>query len=200
MLRHAIPDLELRARLVDRGLECHLLVAEPGAHHSFPSLLRAELAPLLSAAYDREVTDEHLRYETWAVVIGPPTGPPVACATLSFYQDQPSYFHTHFEAVHPSVQRQGLGRLLYDCLAVWTRFLVFIDVLAREGVYASGGDYCLVSCIDVDDESDWETAWDNKHTHGEFLRKLGFIRAQFDFGQADDEIAFQRAFHVPFKA
>ena len=200
MLRHAIPDLELRERLADRGLECHLLVAEPGAHHSFPSLLRAELGPLLQAAYDREVTDEHLRYETWAVVIGPPTGPAVACATLSFYEDQPSYFHTHFEAVHPSVQRQGLGRLLYDCLAVWTRFLVFSDVLAREGVYASGGDYCLVSCIDVDDESDWETARDNKHTHGEFLRKLGFIRAQFDFGQADDEIAFQRAFHVPVEA
>jgi hypothetical protein len=47
MLRHAIPDIELRARLLDRGLECHLLAEELGSHLSFASKLRAELGPLL---------------------------------------------------------------------------------------------------------------------------------------------------------
>jgi GNAT superfamily N-acetyltransferase len=207
MLRHAIPDIELRARLADRGLECHLLAEEPGVHpSSFASKLRAELDPLLQAAYDREVTDAHLRYETWAVVIGPPTGPPVACATLSFARGAASCFLTRFEAVHPHVQKTGLGRLLYDCLAVWARFLVFSDALVQEGVAGSGGQYFLASFVDADpaeeaDEEDcWDAGEDNVQGHGAFLRKLGFIRAQHDFGQNDDEIAFQREFHVPVEA
>jgi GNAT superfamily N-acetyltransferase len=206
MLRHAIPDIELRARLADRGLECHLLVEELGSHPSFASKLRVELDPLLQAAYDREVTDAHLRYETWAVVIGPPTGPPVACATLSFARGTASCFLTRFEAVHPNAQKTGLGRLLYDCLAVWARFLVFSDALVQEGVAGSLGQYFLVSFVDADpaeeaDEEDcWDAGEDNVQGHGAFLRKLGFIRAQHDFGQNDDEIAFQREFRVPVEA
>lgn len=200
MLRHAIPDIELRTRLQERGLECHLLIkGEDQSRHDFAEGLRDELGSLLTAAYDRVPQAAHFRYEDWAVTIRSQraAGPPVACATLCFYSDFPSYFKTHFEAVHPDHQRQGLGRLLYDCLAVWTRFLVFNDVLAREGVVQCGGAYCLVSCVDVDDEGDWETSRDNKHGHGAFLHKLGFIRAQHDFGQSEEEIAFQREFHVP---
>lgn len=177
---------------------CHLITADPAESGPFRSThMCGALKNLLEAAYDgREATPAHFRYETWAVTISGEEGP-VACATLCFYSDFPSYFKTHFEAVHPDFQRQGLGRLLYDCLAFWARFLVFHDVLVCEGVLQSDGAYCLVSCIDVDGESDWETSRDNKHGHGAFLRKLGFIRAQHDFGQSEDEIAFQRAFHVP---
>ena len=200
MLRHAIPDIELRAGLAERGLQCHLLLSNQ-AGREFPALLCAELHDLLRAAYGQTVTPAHLAFETWAVVIGPVAGgPPVACSTLSFHTDNPSYFTTHFEAVHPSLQKQGLGRLLYDCLAVWTRFLVFNDPLVMDGVLQSAGSYFLVSCIDAPDQPEWEeTARDNEHGHGTFLRKLGFIRAQHDFRQTDEEIAFQRSFHMPIE-
>ena len=196
MNRHAIPDIELRTRLAERGLECHLLIADE-PNRDFPSLLCAELQDLLLAAYGRKVTPEHFAYETWAVTFSPQSGPPVACCTLSFHSDFPSYFTTRFEGVHPSLQRQGLGRLLYDCLAVWTRFLVFNDPLVTEGVFQSDGAYFLVSCIDAPEDED---SADNEHGHGAFLRKLGFIRAQHDFQQTEEEIAFQRAFHVPIEA
>lgn len=198
MFRHAIPDIDLRARLAERGLECHLLqLGKSQDRYLFGYELCEKLRDLLQASYDRSPHAVDFKYEDWAVTISPSAGSPVACATLSFYNDLPSYFKTHFEAVHPDFQRQGLGRLLYDCLAFWARFLVFHDVLVREGVVQSDGAYCLVSCIDVDDEGDWETSRDNKHGHGAFLRKLGFIRAQHDFGQHEEEIAFQRAFYVP---
>ena len=144
-----------------------------------------------------------LKYETWGVVIGPPSGPPIACATLSFSSSCVSSFKTSFEAVHPNVQKTGAGRLLFDCLAVWARFLVFNDVLVRDGVINSEGKYFLVSCIDIDgaeemDEDDApEADYDNMDGHGAFLLKLGFIKAQHAFGQVAGEIAFQREFSVP---
>ena len=201
MKRHVIPDMDLRARLAERGLECHLLMSQPQSRE-FPSLLVTELGDLLQAAYGKTITPEHLTYETWAVTLSPsssstPSSKPVACSTLSFYSDMPSYFITRFEAVHPDSQKKGLGRLLYECIAVWTRFLVYGDALVLEGVAQSDGDYCLVSVIDVDDQPDWEDIRDNEQGHGAFLRKLGFIRAQHDFHQTEDEIAFQRAFHFP---
>jgi hypothetical protein len=198
MNRHAIADMDLRAKLAEHGLECHLLASQPQSRE-FPELLVTELGDLLHAAYGRDVTPEHLAYETWAVTLRPSSagGAPVACCTLSFYSDFPSYFITHFEAVHPDQQKKGLGRLLYECIIVWTRFLVFGDVLVLNGVMQSDGDYCLVSVIDAEDQPDWEDIHDNEHGHGAFLRKLGFIRAQHDFRQTEDEIAFQRAFHIP---
>lgn len=196
MNRHAIPDIEIRTRLAERGLECHLLIAKTPIRE-FPPLLCAELHDLLLAIYGRSVTPEHFLYETWAVTISPPSGPPVACSTLSFCSDLPSYFTTRFEGVHPTLQRQGLGRLLYDCLAVWTRFLVFNDPLVANGVLQSDGGYFLVSCIDAPEDED---SPDNEHGHGAFLRKLGFIRAQHDFQQTDEEIAFQRPYRVPIEA
>jgi GNAT superfamily N-acetyltransferase len=199
MHRHAIPDIELRAKLAERGLECHLLVADGISAVDFPSALCASLQPLLQAAYGRAITPGHLVYESWAVVLGPASGPPVACCTMAFTSDFPCYFTTHFEAVHPDTQRQGLGRLLFECAAVWARFLVFNDPLALEGAAQSGGDYCLVSIIDAPDQPEWEGAQDNEHGHGAFLRTLGFVRAQHDFNQGEDEIAFQRAFHVPVR-
>jgi GNAT superfamily N-acetyltransferase len=199
MDRHAIPDIELRAKLAERGLECHLLLPKDGSSVDFPSALSDVLKPLLQAAYERAITPGHLVYESWAVVLGPATGPPVACCTMAFTSDFPSYFTTHFEAVHPDAQRQGLGRLLFECVAVWARFLVFNDPLALEGVMQSGGDYCLVSIIDAPDQPEWEGTTDNQRGHGTFLRKLGFIRAQHDFQQNEDEIAFQRAFRVPVR-
>lgn len=197
MNRHAIPDMDLRAKLAEHGLECHLLMSQPRTRE-FPELLVTELGDLLQAAYGKAITPEHLAYETWAVTLRPSSagGAPVACSTLSFYSDFPSYFITRFEAVHPDSQKKGLGRLLFECLAVWARFLVYGDALVLEGVAQSGGDYCLVSVIDAEDQPEWEGATDNMHGHGAFLRKLGFIRAQHDFRQTEDEIAFQRAFHV----
>lgn len=113
---------------------------------------------------------------------------------------------TRFESVHPGLHKSGLGRLLYDCAASWTHSLVLNDELVKEGVIQSRGDYCLVSMIDAP-ESDGdnqdepvfkESGDDNEHGHGTFLKKLGFVRAQHDFGQDDDkEITFQRGFHVP---
>ena len=50
MHRHAIPDIELRAKLAERGLECHLLVADGISAVDFPSALCASLQPLLQAA------------------------------------------------------------------------------------------------------------------------------------------------------
>ena len=86
---------------------------------------------------------------------------------------------------------------------MWTRFLVFNDVLVQEGVANFEGRYFLVSYVDADpaeeadEEDSWDAGEDNVQGHGAFLRKLGFIRAQHDFGQNEDEIAFQREFHVP---
>ena len=204
MQRHAIPDIDLRTRLAERGLECHLLLrAEGKTPYDFSHELCLQVKDLLKAAYDRDVTEAHLEYETWAVLIGPSSGPPVACATLSFTGTVISCFLTRFEAVHPSVQRTGLGRLLYDCLAMWTRFLAFNDVLVQESVANFEGQYFLVSYVDADpaeeadEEDSWDAGEDNVQGHGAFLRKLGFIRAQHDFGQNEDEIAFQREFHVP---
>jgi len=200
MNRRIIPDMDLRNKLAELGLGCQLLLSEPSSRE-FPTLLCAELGDLLQAAFGRTCTPEHFAYETWAVVLHPigKDSAPLACCTLSFYSDFPSYFMTRFEAVHPSHQKKGLGRLLYECAALWTRFLVYGDVLVLDGVAQSGGDFCLVSVIDVGEEEqpDWEDLRDNEHGHGAFLRKLGFIRAQHDFRQTEDEIAFQRVFHVP---
>jgi GNAT superfamily N-acetyltransferase len=215
MNRHAIPDIDLRQRLAqEKGLECHLLVGASGNHHeTFPELLCAELQSLLYAAYAQSVTVEHFRLETWAVTLRRIEAPHdiLACSTLTFYSDFPSYFHSHFEAVHPDHQREGLGRLLYDCLAVWARFLVPCDPLVLDGVMRSEGDYCLVSTIDRDScdtdsdsdnddirEADEEEHDDNLSGHGAFLKSLGFVRALHDFRQNNSkEIAFQRAFHAP---
>ncbi len=226
MLRHAIPDIDLRKALTDRGLECHLLVADSQQGESFPALLCAEIQDLTFAAYGRVLTEEHLRYETWGVTLREADAPHpvVACATLSFRMDLPSCFHTHFEAVRPERQRTGLGRLLYDCLVLWARFLAINDPIALDGVARSGGDYCLVSTIDRhphgDDDEDHEPiqspAHDDEpipsptavpaqpadHAHalgpGAFLKRLGFVRALHDFGQSPRrEIAFQRDFRIP---
>ena len=67
------------------------------------------------------------------------------------------------------------------------------------GVVQSAGSYCLVSVIDAPDQPEWELTKDNEHGHGAFLQKLGFIRAQNDFRQTEDEIAFQREFHIPIE-
>jgi hypothetical protein len=100
----------------------------------------------------------------------------------------------------PGLQRTGLGRLLYACTEVWARFLLLNDPLVLDGVVRSAGHYCLVSTIDRDEDDCDEDGdrGDNQHGHGAFLRKLGFVRAQHDFGQdTDSEIAFQREFRVP---
>jgi len=216
MNRHAIPDIDLRRQLSDEhGLECHLLVAAPMTQSeppapTFPDLLCTELRPLLSAAYGRDVTPAHFQFETWAVTLTCIDHQRVvACSTLAFTFDFPSYFHTHFEAVAPDRQRQGIGRLLYDCLVAWARFLVLNDPLALDGVIRSDGDYCLVSTIDRDavldcdaDELDdaAESEVDNAAGHGTFLARLGFEHALHDFGQdLAREIAFQRFFHVPLQ-
>jgi len=201
MNRHAIPDIDLRHELASRNLECHLLVAAnpPDPDQPFPVLLCAELQDLLRQAYGRTVTAEHFRYETWAVTLRYKGGTDLAaCATLSFSFDLPSFFHTHFEAVNPSLQNTGLGRLLYSCIEVWARFLILNDPLVLDGVMRSNGDYCVVSTIDRDEDDIDSEKTDNASGHGAFLRKLGYIRAQHDFRQDDErEIAFQRAFRVP---
>ena len=217
MDRHIIPNIDLRKELAERGLECHLLVAYPQTESRsiFPALLCAELQELTFAAYGKALTEDHLRYETWGVTLREIESPHtiVACSTLSFTMDQPSYFHTHFEAVHPDRQRTGLGRLLYDCLAVWTRFLALNDPIALDGITNSDGQYCLVSTIDRsgpghddgdddggDDDDDDETIPsptditcsgssslsrddDNAEGHGAFLKSIGFERAVHDFRQ-----------------
>ena len=191
MHRHAIPDIDLRNALLERGLECHLLMA---SDQGFPASLCTELSPLLQSAYGRKPTPEHFEHETWAVTLSPPSCGPVACLTLGFRSSFPSYFEARFEAVEPSRQGQGLGRLLFECAAVWGRFLVLNDPLVMHGVLQSDGQYCLVAYIDADPDDE-----DNAATHGKFLRKLGFVRAQHDFRQTDDEVAFQREFHVPLE-
>jgi hypothetical protein len=189
-------DTALCAKLEERGLQCSLLLPGKTAR-DFPSQLCDEVEDLLMASFGREVTPEHFATEMWAVVIHPATGPPVSFCSLTFYTDLPSFFTTRFEAVHPTVQKTGLGRLLYECVAVWTRFLVFNDPYVMDGILQSSGTYCLVSVIDAPDQPDWELTSDNEDGHGTFLMKLGFIRAQHDFHQTEDEIAFQREFHVP---
>jgi hypothetical protein len=195
MRRHGLPDLSMRQTLSERGLECHLLMP------SNPSQLCPELNPVLVPAYKRTCTPADLQYETWAITLKPLNREQaVACLTLSFHEDQPSYFLTRFEAVHPSMQRQGVGRLLYDCTVLWTRFLLVSDALVIAGVLNSFGTYHLVSYIDAPEEAeDWEVSTnDNEQGHGTFLKKLGFARAQHDFGQdTHSEIAFSREFHVP---
>lgn len=164
----------------------------------FPRLLCHEVKAVLQSAYSLPLTPEHLRFVTWGVALSGEAGI-VAFSALTFYSDFPSYFHTRFEAVHPSVQRTGLGRALYECIAVWTRHLAAADPIVREGVMQSDGDYCVASVIDVDygdsdDESFSERRDDNEEGHGTFLKKLGFVRAVHDFRQDPDvEIAFQLA-------
>ena len=199
MRRHVIPDLDMRTTLSERDLECQLLVPK----HPFE--LHDELNSLLLSAFGRQCKPDHFIYETWAVVLRPkPTDdqvapPPVACLTLSFCDSMPSYFLTHFEAVEPSMQRTGIGRLLFECAAIWCRFLLLNDPLVTQGVLNSAGTYHLVSYIDVPVEEDqWESSSDdNEDGHGQFLKKLGFARAQHDFGQDTlCEVAFSREFHV----
>ena len=194
MHRHAIPDIDLRDTLAERGLECHLLMSSRNQNPGFSASLCTELAPLLQAAYGLTPTPAHFEHETWAVTLRAPGCGPVACLTLGFRSSFPSYFSARFEAVEPSRQQQGLGRLLFECAAVWARFLVLNDPLAMHGVLQSDGEYCLVAYIDADPDLE-----DNTATHGKFMRKLGFVRAQHDFGQGDEEIAFQRAYHVPLE-
>jgi hypothetical protein len=174
-----------------------------------------ELKPLICSAYKRDdLTPEHMLYETWGVTLRQLAEPHeiVACSTLSFTFSVPSYFQTRFEAVHPDQQRTGLGKLLYDCITVWTRFLLLNDPLVTDGVIRSDGDYCLVSFIDapectdpvIDPERDgWDSVDypdENEAGHGAFLKKLGFVRAQHDFGQDNyTEIAYQLAFHAPIE-
>ena len=209
MNRYAVPDMDLRLVLAERGLECHLLVQtectpqNQGGQISqdFPSLMCAEIEDLVFSAYDRRVTPDHVRYHTWAVTlrnIAPPHTV-VGCSTLWFTCDLPSYFHTAFEAIHPDLHRSGLGRILYDCVTVWTRFLILNDVLVLDGIIRSGGEYCLVSTIDRDGADDpQDDTDDNGEGHGAFLKKLGFVRALHDFRQdTETEIAFQIAFSVP---
>ena len=200
MHRHAIPDIEYRTKLAERGLECYLLLND-GDRRAFESELCGVLGTLLEDSYGGTLTPECLYYETWAVVIAPsPTEAPVACATLSFTAEYPSYFATRFEAVHPSLQGTGLGRILFDCIASWCRFLVFNDELAQQGVLASDGNYCLVSYIDApSQDGEWVGPRDNPSGHGAFLQKIGFTHAQHDFGQNEDELAFQRAFRISIK-
>lgn len=199
MRRHAIPDLDMRTRLSERDLECQLLVPKDRSE------LCDELNQLLLSAYTRQCSPSHFMYETWAVTLRPrptdeqPAPKPVACLTLSFCDSMPSYFLTHFEAVEPSMQHTGIGRLLFECTAIWCRFLLLNDPLVTQGILNSAGTYHLVSYIDVPEELDeWEsTADDNEHGHGQFLKKLGFARAQHDFGQDTlCEVAFSREFHV----
>ena len=211
MNRYAVPDMDLRLVLAERGLECHLLVQtectpqNQGGQISqdFPSLMCAEIEDLVFSAYDRRVTPDHVRYHTWAVTLRNIAAPHtvVGCSTLWFTCDLPSYFHTAFEAIHPEYRRTGLGRILYDCIKVWTRFLILNDLLVLDGIIRSSGDYCLVSTIDRDDavdDSDDDEADDNEEGHGAFLKKLGFVRALHDFHQdTETEIAFQIAFNVP---
>lgn len=206
MNRYSIPDMDLRLALAERGLECHLLAKPDCAPQNqggeqpppdFPTLMCAELKELLLATYHKQITPAHVKYQTWAVTlrnIEPPHAV-VGCSTLSFTFDLPSYFHTAFEAIHPEHRRTGLGRILYDCIKVWTRFLILNDLLVLDGIIRSSGDYCLVSTIDRDSDAVDD---DNEEGHGAFLKKLGFVRALHDFRQdTETEIAFQIAFHVP---
>lgn len=205
--RHALPDIDMRQKLAEREVECHLIIPLK------PEELVDELEDLLIASYGRVPTARHLQYETWAITLRPtmpaslpqpgePSAPikPCACLTLSFHDSLPSYFLTRFEAVHPSMHYQGFARLLYDCAAIWTRFLLVNDPLVIQGVLNSGGTYHLVSYIDapMDERMEaWSGPSDNEFGHGRFLKKLGFARAQHDFGQdVDCEIAFSREFHV----
>lgn len=208
MERHAIPDITIRESLAKRGLECHLLMesrAPDSENHnvtSFRTALCAELKPLLEAAYTHhKLTENHLLHETWAVTLRHIEAPHtvVACATFQFIPSYPCYFHTHFEAVHPDNQGVGLGRMLYDCLEAWTRFLSVNDPIVLHIILRANNQYFLVSTIDREDGPDTdEEASDNKQGHGAFLKKLGFVRAQHDFGQdIDYEIAFQREFAIP---
>ena len=212
--RYSVPDIDLRHKLAERGLECHLLLVntpkspqadtssdEPRpAEKSSAALMLSELKDLVSCAYQRELTEGHLQYETWAVTIRETDAPHtiLACSALSFTADIPSYFHTRFEAVHPDHQRTGLGRLLYDCITVWTRFLILNDPIVLDGILRSKGDYCLVSAIDKDEDDNDDNDSDNQGGHGTFLKKLGFVRALHDFQQdTDTEVAFQLAFNIP---
>jgi len=200
MNRHATPEMDLRAVLAERDLECHLLVAANYFNKDFPALLCAELTPLVELASARPgvLTPEYFRFETWAVTLRRISdGQMVACCTLSFRASLTSFFSTRFESVAPSLQRTGVGRLLFECATVWTRFLLLNDVLVLEGVMQAGGTYYLVAYIDAPDQDEWDGAEDNEEEHGAFLKKLGFVRAQHDFNQTEDEIAFQREFHVP---
>lgn len=209
MERHAIPDITIRESLARRGLECHLLreAREPADHDnhnafSFRRALCAELKPIIEAAYKQELTEFHLLHETWAITLRQIEEPHsiAACVTFEFVPSYPCYFHTHFEAVHPDNQGVGLGRMLYDCLEAWTRFLSVNDPIVLHIILRANNQYFLVSTIDRDDpiNSENEDASDNSEGHGAFLKKLGFVRAQHDFGQEiDSEIAFQREFAIP---
>ena len=208
MLRLAVESSsfpDLHKKLAERDLECHILYAEPNKAKEFPPLLCEELRGITSAAYGRKLTPAHLQYETWAVIlreIGEPHQSIVACATLCFYSDFPSYFKISFEAVSPSHQRTGLGRLLFECVTAWTSVLVVQDPLVIEGVMQSKGTYCIAATIDRDDEYDEDNNYgspdDNSQGHGAFLKKLCFVRATHDFRpDPETEIGFQLEFHLP---
>lgn len=198
-----IVNPELLEKLASRGLDCHLLTAESSKAKEFPSLLCKELIKLTSAAYRRQLTPAHLEYETWAVTLRKTEEPHemVACGTMCFYSDLPSYFKTHFEAVHPSHQCAGLGRLLFECIASWARVLVLRDPIVIEGVMQSKGTYCIAATIDRDDDDNEDfntTPMDNEAGHGTFLKKLGFQRATHDFRpDLETEICLQLEFHLP---
>ena len=214
MNRYAIPDLDLRLKLGSIGLECHLLTAkldDATGQADFPALLCSEVETVVESAYSLPLSPAHFQCVTWGVTLRFIEAPAdvVAFTALTFYSDFPSYFHTRFEAVALNHQRKGLGRLLYECVAVWARFLILNDPLVLDGILQARGDYCIVSTIDSDeavsDDEDVDVTStktylhdDNKAGHGTFLKKIGFVRALHDFRQdPDTEIAFQLAFSVP---
>jgi hypothetical protein len=220
MDRRNLPDIDLRHELAALGLECHLLApllyfASPGVlpdlgaddAPDFHECLCEELEPLTSLAFPgRTLTTAHVLSEDWAVTLRRIAEPHevMACTTLAFHalpvsNSLPlSFFHTRFEAVRPDLQRTGLGRLLYQCIEVWARFLILNDTTVLEGIISSGGDFRIVSVIDKDGDDDNDDDDDNDEGHGTFLKKIGFVRAVHNFGQdTSREVAFQRDLHIP---
>jgi len=146
------------------------------------------LGTLLASAYGRAPTPEDFERQTWAVLLSDNgTGEAAAGCTLAFFIDSPCFFRTRLEAVRPDQQRTGVGRLLFDCVKAWTRFLVSVDPLVSTCVLESSGLYHIVSFVDSDDE----------RGRG-FMQGLGFARTRHDKGQNEDyEEAYQLALSVP---
>lgn len=193
MKRTSLPSVDLRAALEGLGLTCVVLSRDPERpERAFEADLDALLHSLLRDAYGCESGPETFERVLYALAFLDAAGTPWACLTIDFFAERPIFFTTRCECVHPSLQRRGVGRLLFRCAEAWLRFAVCNEPdLARHWI-ESGHTFEIAAFIDGG--MDWDLEDDNERGHGAFLRKLGFACTEAPYGQTYEEIAFVKAF------
>ena len=178
-----LPDLS------NRGLEAELI--HPGNDvPAFKSLVMAEMMALTKAAYGNEITEAHIKNTGYCLIIKE-NDVTIAGCLIDFESYPSAHFYTRMEAVMPDMQRKGIGRLLFRCVETAASYLTNYEYFIYAELSmdpASESGFYLVATIDRSPNMDD----DNTSGHGAFMRKVGFVRSNFDWECGDDCVEFCR--------